>query len=57
LESAKPIYESEMALFSECMQLCAQIVLDIADIVRDGDLSPVSPVPTVFEAYNVGYER
>jgi len=29
-----------MALFSECMQLCAQIVLDIADIVRDGDVSP-----------------
>jgi len=42
LESAKPIYESEMALFSECMQLCAQIVLDIADIVRDGDLSLIT---------------
>ena len=29
-----------MALFSECMQLCAQKVLDTADIVRDG----VSPL-------------
>jgi hypothetical protein len=27
--------ESEMALFSECMQLCARKVLDTADIVRD----------------------
>jgi hypothetical protein len=29
-----------MALFNECMQSCAHIVLDTADIVRDGDLSP-----------------
>ena len=28
-----------MALFNECMQWCAYIVLDIADIVRDGDVS------------------
>jgi len=28
-----------MALFNECMQLCAHIVLDSADIVRDGDFS------------------
>src|SRR5579864_6044482 len=28
-----------MALFSECRLSCAQIVLDTADIVRDGDLS------------------
>jgi len=28
-------YESEMALFSECMQYCARKVLDTADIVRD----------------------
>jgi len=28
-----------MALFYECMERCAHIVLDIADIVRDGDLS------------------
>ena len=31
-----------MALFSECMLSCAQIVLDTADIVRDGDFSPVT---------------
>jgi hypothetical protein len=31
-----------MALFNECMQECAQKVFDTADIVRDGDLSPVS---------------
>ena len=29
-----------MALFDECMQKCAQKVLDLADIVRDGDFSP-----------------
>jgi len=29
-----------MALFYECMERCAHIVLDIADIVRDGDLTP-----------------
>ena len=28
-----------MALFNECMQSCAHIVLDTADIVRDGDFS------------------
>ena len=27
-----------MALFDECMRLCAQIVLDTADIVREGML-------------------
>jgi hypothetical protein len=30
-----------MALFIECMPSCAQIVLDTADIVRDGDGTPV----------------
>ena len=30
-----------MALFNECMQSCAHIVLDTADIVRDGDFSIV----------------
>ena len=30
-----------MALFSECMESCTQIVLDTADIVRDGDFSPI----------------
>ena len=28
-----------MALFFECMQSCAQIVLDSADIVGDGDVT------------------
>ena len=28
-----------MALFYECMQLCARKVIDTADIVRDGDVS------------------
>ena len=28
-----------MALFNECMQSCVHIVLDTADIVRDGDVS------------------
>src|SRR4051812_33651503 len=28
-----------MALFNECTQSCARIVLDMADIVRDGDLA------------------
>ena len=28
-----------MALISECRQLCAQTVLDTADIVREGDVS------------------
>src|SRR2546428_8635570 len=31
-----------MAFFSECRQLCAQTVLDTADIVRDGDVSTVT---------------
>ena len=31
-----------MALISECRQLCAQTVLDTADIVRDGDISPTT---------------
>ncbi|MGC2173208.1 MAG: hypothetical protein WA555_03485, partial [Candidatus Sulfotelmatobacter sp.] len=38
---AQTIYESEMALFSECMQRCARKVLDTADIVRDRDVSTV----------------
>ena len=29
------IYESEMALFSECMLQCARKALDTADIVRE----------------------
>jgi hypothetical protein len=31
-----------MALFNECTQSSAHIVLDTADIVRDGDFSPLS---------------
>ena len=32
--------ESEMALYLECMQMCVRKLLDTADPVRDGDLSP-----------------
>src|SRR5206468_2448905 len=31
-----------MALFSECRAQCAQTVLDTADIVRDGDITPIT---------------
>src|SRR6266567_6048153 len=37
-----------MALISECRPLCAQTVLDTADIVRDGD------VTTLIQSYPVG---
>jgi hypothetical protein len=30
-----------MALFNECTQWCAHIVLDMADIVRDGDIATI----------------
>jgi hypothetical protein len=30
-----------MALFNECTQSCARIVLDMADIVRDGDFASI----------------
>ena len=33
---AQTLNESEMALFSECRQWCARIVLDTTDIVREG---------------------
>jgi len=33
-----------MALFYECMERCAHIVLDIADIVRDGDVTTMKPI-------------
>jgi hypothetical protein len=29
-----------MALFHECIQKCAQKLVDTADIVRDGDITP-----------------
>jgi hypothetical protein len=35
-----------MALFYECMQKCAQNVLDTADIVREGDFSPLKTIAT-----------
>jgi hypothetical protein len=41
---AQTTHESEMALFSECMQECARKVLDTADIVRDGDISTTTRV-------------
>src|SRR5580693_7985691 len=40
--NAQTTYESEMALFFECMPQCAQKVFDTADIVRDRDLSPTT---------------
>ena len=49
LESANH-HESEMALFNECTQSCARIVLDLADIVRDGGFyansQPAPPTST-----------
>jgi hypothetical protein len=45
---AQTIYESEMALSHECMQSCAHIVLDTADIVREAifrQLSVASGLP------------
>jgi hypothetical protein len=39
--NAQTIYESEMALFYECIQKCARKVLDTADIVRDRDFPPI----------------
>jgi hypothetical protein len=49
----KTIDQSEMALFNECTQLCAHILLDTADIVRDATFSSiderrsVSGLPTI----------
>ncbi len=34
-----------MALLHECREKCTYIVLDIADIVRDGDLTPIDTIP------------
>src|ERR1700722_11895110 len=41
---AQTFHESEMALFYECMQLCARKVIDTADIVRDGDFRQLGPL-------------
>jgi hypothetical protein len=38
---AQTHYESEMALFYECIQKCARKLLDTADIVREGDFSTI----------------
>ena len=43
--NAQTDYESEMALFHECMWQCAQKELDTADIVRDGILQQISLKP------------
>jgi hypothetical protein len=44
--------ESEMALFFECMLLCAQKELDTADIVRDAMLrQPSKGVHHLSEAF------
>ncbi len=40
--NAQTFYESEMALFYECMPWCAQKKLDAADIVRDGDFATIT---------------
>ncbi len=39
-----------MALFIECTRLCAQKILDTADIVRDGDFASI-------ESYGAGRPR
>src|ERR1039458_974633 len=41
--------ESEMALFFECMPLCAQKVLDTADIVREAIYRHLSDFDTMSE--------
>ncbi len=41
-----------MALFNECMQECARKGLDTADIVRDGDLTPIDETAYQVEASN-----
>jgi hypothetical protein len=47
-----------MALFNECMQSCALIVLDTADIVRDGDFSTTTknhpnPIALITQAWSM----
>ena len=53
-----------MALFSECMRSCAQIVLDTADIVREGGFAGESlsrtrllPLPSDHATRNRGLSR
>jgi hypothetical protein len=42
LNKGNTIYESEMALFSECMPWCARKGLDTADIVREAMFQQLS---------------
>jgi len=49
--------EFEMALFSECMPPCARKLLDTADIVRNGDLSPVMHDDTSLRRIQPSAER
>jgi len=37
----KPTKRAKWRSFYECMQECAQNLVDTADIVRDGDFTPV----------------
>ena len=55
-----------MALFNECMQWCAHIVLDTADIVREGDVRQndigalivsVGQIPLASFTAQFGYDR
>src|SRR5208337_2796431 len=58
---AQTFYESEMALFYECIQKCARKLLDTADIVRDGDFTPVlakhSKSFSLIDCISVGVDR
>ena len=50
-----------MALFYECIQKCARKLLDTADIVRDGDFTPVlakhSKSFSLIDCISVGVDR
>jgi len=46
-----------MALFFECMPSCPRKTLDTADIVRDGDFSPVIEVASRFYDLSLGFHR
>lgn len=45
---AQPFYESEMALFYECIQKCVRKLLDTADIVKDRDFSTIDETRLVW---------
>ena len=49
----KPTKRAKWRSFYECMQECAQNLVDTADIVRDGDVTtskPLLPVATFVQA-------